>query len=399
MTWYNDGGITMKRWKRILPFGVASLMLAATPLQALAASPEFSRTAEEWARLQDDHIDYDELADLVHEYNATVQKNQIDLNEFRKEYGDTNEKWANRYRELANEIKNNIGYPDSDDLGYASAMMAIIRQESEIETMNKNADEAVDDLLIKSLTYQLAEVTLVSVAQSNMISYYRNQVQQQVDQAKQSLLQETYQSVVTKKNNGMATEVDVLTAQENLRSMDQALQSNASSIENARQKLQVMLGWKFDASPEIGALPSVDMAVITAMNPAEDKAAALENNYTLKINKRKRENAKFQDTIDTLDKTIKENEQNIGAALSSSYQSVLAAKTAYDLAVAQAQLEQQNFQSVERKYSVGNISRLDYLSQKNTTETAHLNVRIAEMSLLQAVQNYQWAVNGLANAS
>ena len=389
----------MKRWKRILPFGVASLMLAATPLQALAASPEFSRTAEEWARLQDDHIDYDELADLVHEYNATVQKNQIDLNEFRKEYGDTNEKWANRYRELANEIKNNIGYPDSDDLGYASAMMAIIRQESEIETMNKNADEAVDDLLIKSLTYQLAEVTLVSVAQSNMISYYRNQVQQQVDQAKQSLLQETYQSVVTKKNNGMATEVDVLTAQENLRSMDQALQSNASSIENARQKLQVMLGWKFDASPEIGALPSVDMAVITAMNPAEDKAAALENNYTLKINKRKRENAKFQDTIDTLDKTIKENEQNIGAALSSSYQSVLAAKTAYDLAVAQAQLEQQNFQSVERKYSVGNISRLDYLSQKNTTETAHLNVRIAEMSLLQAVQNYQWAVNGLANAS
>ena len=389
----------MKRWKRILPFGVASLMLAATPLQALAASPEFSRTAEEWARLQDDHIDYDELADLVHEYNATVQKNRIDLNEFRKEYGDTNEKWANRYRELANEIQNNISYPDSDDAGYASAMMAIISDESNIDTLRENADEAVDDLLIKSLTYQLAEATLVSVAQSNMISYYRNQVQQQVDQAKQSLLQETYQSVVTKKNNGMATEVDVLTAQENLRSMDQALQSNASSIENARQKLQVMLGWKFDASPEIGALPSVDMAVITAMNPAEDKAAALDNNYTLKMNKRKRENAKYQDTIETLDKTIKENEQNIGAALSSSYQSVLAAKTSYDLAVAQAQLEQQNFQSAERKYSVGNISRLDYLSQKNTTETAQLNVRIAEMSLLQAVQNYQWAVNGLANAS
>ena len=389
----------MKRWKRILPFGVASLMLAATPLQALAASPEFSRTAEEWARLQDDYIEYDELADLVHEYNATVQKNRIDLNEFRKEYGDTNEKWANRYRELANEIQNNISYPDSDDAGYASAMMAIISDESNIDTLRENADEAVDDLLIKSLTYQLAEATLVSVAQSNMISYYRNQVQQQVDQAKQSLLQETYQSVVTKKNNGMATEVDVLTAQENLRSMDQALQSNASSIENARQKLQVMLGWKFDASPEIGALPSVDMAVITAMNPAEDKAAALDNNYTLKMNKRKRENAKYQDTIETLDKTIKENEQNIGAALSSSYQSVLAAKTSYDLAVAQAQLEQQNFQSAERKYSVGNISRLDYLSQKNTTETAQLNVRIAEMSLLQAVQNYQWAVNGLANAS
>jgi len=399
MTWYNDGGITMKRWKRILPFGVASLMLAATPLQALAASPEFSRTAEEWARLQDDYIEYDELADLVHEYNATVQKNQIDLNERRKKYGDTNEKWSNRYRELANELESNISYPDPDDPSYVYGMAAIASLESQVDSLRESADKAVEDLTTEALTYQSAEAALVSAAQSNMIAYYKNQVQLQVDQAKQSLLQETYQAVVNKQNVGMATAVDVLTAQENLRSIEQALQTDASSIENARQKLQVMLGWRFDANPQIGELPAVDMNVIAAMNPVEDKAAAVENNYTLNINKRKRENAKSEDTRETLDKTIRENEQNIGASLSSSYQSVLAAKTAYDLAVAQAQLEQQNFQAVERKYSVGTVGRMDYLTQKNTTETAQLNVQIAEMSLLQAVQNYQWAVNGLANAS
>lgn len=389
----------MKRWKRILPFGVATLMLAATPLQALAASPEFSRTAEEWARLQDDTIEFDELADLIHEYNATVQKNQIDLNEFRKEYGDTNEKWANRYRELANELESNIDYLDPDDEGYIMGMANIANLESQVDSLRESADEAVDDITIKLLTYQLAEATLASTAQTNMIAYYKNQVQLQVDQAKQSLLQETYQSVVNKQNVGMATAVDVLTAQENLRNVDQALQTDTSSIEEARQRLQVMLGWRFDDTPQIGALPAVDMNVIAAMNPTEDKAAALENNYTLKINKRKRENAKSQDTRDTLDKTIRENEQNIGASLSSSYQGVLAAKTAYDLAAAQAQLEQQNFQKAERQYSVGTVGRMDYLTQKNATETAQWNVQIAEMTLLQAVQTYQWAVNGLANAS
>lgn len=389
----------MKRWKRILPFGVASLMLAATPLQALAVSPEFSRTAEEWARLQDDHIEYDELADLVHEYNATVQQNRIILNEFRKEYGDTNEKWANRYRELANEVKNNISYPDSDDAGYASAMMAIINQESTIETLEKNADEAVDDITIKSLSYQLVEDSMVSLAQTNMISYYQNQVQLQMDQANQAYLQEVCQSVINKKNVGMATDVDVLTAQENLQSIDQSLQLHASGIESSRQLLQVEVGWRFDDTPQIGALPAVDMNAITAMNPAEDKAAALENNYTLRINQRKRENAKNQDTMDSLDKTIKENEQMIGTSLSNYYQTVLASKTEYDLYVAKAQLEQQNYQSTERKYSVGSIGRMDYLAQKNVTEIAQLNVQIMEMNLLRAIQNYQWAVNGLASTS
>lgn len=389
----------MKKGKHILLFGTASLLLAASPLQALAASPEFSRSAEEWARLQDDHIEYDELADLIHEYNATVQKNQIDLNEFRKEYGDTNEKWSNRYRELANELKNNISYPDVDDPSYVFGMSAVVNLESQVDSLMKSADEAVDDITVKTLTYQSAEAALVSAAQTNMIGYYKSQLQLQVNLGKQGLLKETYQSVVNKQNIGMATAVDVLTAQENLRNVDQEIQTNTSAIENYRQKLQVMLGWRFDANPQIGEIPTVDMNVIAALNPAEDNGKALENNFTLNTNKRKRENAKSEDTMETLDKTIGENEQNIGAALSSSYQSVIAAKTAYELAVAQAQLEQQNFQTVERKYSIGTVGRMDYLTQRNTTETAQLNAKIAEMTLLQEVQNYQWAVNGLANAS
>ena len=46
-----------------------------SPGKAWAASPEFARTEEEWTKLEDNTIEYWELEDLVHEYNATVQNN------------------------------------------------------------------------------------------------------------------------------------------------------------------------------------------------------------------------------------------------------------------------------------------------------------------------------------
>lgn len=389
----------MKTVKRALSLGIVSVMAAAAPFQAAAGSPDFARTAEEWARLQDDIIEYDELADLIHEYNATVQKNQIDYNEFRKEYGDSNEKVANRYRELANELENDLDYPDLDDSDYVSEMSRIISNESQIDTLREQADEAVDDSTVQYLSYQLAEATLVSAAQSNMISYYQNQLELQNALLKQEMQQENYQSALVQQSVGTATEVDVLNAQESLRSTEQTIVENRSAIETVREKLCVMLGWKHDATPQIGELPSPDMEKIAAIDPATDKAQALENNYTLRINRRKLENAQSSDTKESLETTVRENEQNIGASLTAGYQSVLSAKTAYELAAAQAELEQRNFQTAARSYELGTVSRIEYVTQKNTTDAAQVSVEIAKLNLLQAMETYQWAVNGLASAS
>ena len=41
----------MKRLKQALSLGLAGVMMTAAPVTALAASPEFSRSAEEWAKL------------------------------------------------------------------------------------------------------------------------------------------------------------------------------------------------------------------------------------------------------------------------------------------------------------------------------------------------------------
>lgn len=388
----------MKIWRRALPLGIASMMFAATPLTALAASPEFARSAEEWARLRDDKIEYGELAELIHEYNATVQKNNIDYNEWRKEYGDTNDEVAEKYRQLAADLENNMYYPDIDDSNYASTMAQIIQNEQSIKNYNKQADDSVEDSYIKYMTNLQAEANLVNSAQTEMISYYLNQLQLQIDQKNREQLEANHQSAVNKVNLGLTTETSVLTAQEALRTNEQALQNDQSAIDTGKQKLFVMLGWQYDANPEIGEIPTVDEAAIAAMNPVADKDQALTNNYTLLINKRKLENAKSEDTKETLQTTIRENEANIGASLTASYQNVLAAKTAQELAVAQAGLEQKNLETAQRQYELGQIGQLEYQSQRIKTETTQLSVPVAELKLFQAVQNYEWAVNGLAGA-
>lgn len=389
----------MKGFRRILPLGLAGILCAAAPMQALAGSPAFSRTAEEWASLQDDVIEYDELADLIHEYNATVQKNQIDLNEFHKEYGTSRTDVSDRYRELADELEDDLTYPDSGDSDYASRMTTVISNETQAKNLRELADDNVEDLEIKRMTYDSAEASLVSTAQTHMINYYLYQLQLQADQKNLELLQETLQSVRNQQEVGMVTEVDVLNAQENVRNGEQAIQSDQTSAENSRQRLIVLLGWKNDASPEIRQLPELDLSRIDAMNPAEDKEAALASNYTLRINKKKYENATSSDTRESLEKSIRDNEQNIGANLSAEYQNVLSLKTAYELAAAQAALDERDRQTAERQYSLGNISKLEYTTSQNTAETSALKQQIAALNLFQAIQTYEWAVNGLASAS
>ena len=193
--------------------------------------------------------------------------------------------------------------------------------------------------------------------------------------------------------------MDVLSAEENLRNANKAILDDQNTIENNQEKLFVALGWKHDDRPEIGTLPEPDPDRIAAMNPAADKAQAVENSYTMKVNKRKLENAKSDDTKETLEKTIREDTQTIGASVTGSYQNVLAAQASMDLKGAQAQLQEKTMQTTERQYQLGMIGKMDYLNRKYAYDSAVIQAQIAKYNLLQAIQSYEWVLNGLANAS
>ena len=99
----NKYGTFSRSFSRVLATAFVAAVAAGTmPVySAYAASPSFARTEEEWAKLRDNVIEYDELEGLIHEYNATVQNNQYTYQKFRQDYGDTNEEVAQEYYKLA----------------------------------------------------------------------------------------------------------------------------------------------------------------------------------------------------------------------------------------------------------------------------------------------------------
>ncbi len=389
----------MKVWKHVLPLGLAGAMAAAAPLSALAASPEFARTAEEWARLRDNVLEYGELEDLITEYNTTVQTNQMDLNEFKKKYGNTKEDVSQKYRDMADEIYSNLEYPDTSDPMYGITVFSVLQSELQAESLMKQADDNLEDSEIIYLNYRQAEKTLVTVAQTNMISYEKGQLALEQAEIAAAQARTALASAQTRANIGTATQVDVLNAQEALMTAERSVESAKSEIETVRQKLQVMLGWTYDASPEIQKVPASDMSRIAAMNPQADRERALENNYTLQVNKKKLANAGSGDSIDSLNKTIADNEQKIGSALVTSHQNVLAAKLAYDQAAAELDLENRNLQSLQLQYGQGNASRNQIENQQHTVRSKEIALKTADLNLFQAMETYDWAVNGLASVS
>lgn len=383
----------MNHWKQALPALTAAVLTAVAPMQALAATPHFARTEEEWARLQDDTIEYSELADLIEEYNVTVQNNKLDYEQFKKDYGTTKDDVARSYRDLADELYNNMSGDDD-----ASSMISDLSIETQAESLRETADDNVEDSQVMWLQYEQARDNLVVVAQSNMISYKTDLINQELQEANLKVLENTYRLAEAQKAAGTGTEMDVLNAEESLLNARQSLESTESSITSMRQKLNVMLGWKNTDNPEIGDIPQPDLEKIAAMDPAADKAKALENNYTLLINKRKLENAEAASTKETLQNTIRENEQQIGVSLQTAYQNVLSAKIAWEQAVAAEALETKNMVLADAKNQAGMITAMEYEQQQYTLLSKQIAVKTTAIDLFEATESYEWAVNGLADA-
>ena len=382
----------MKKWKQISACCLAAVLAAAAPTgTAWAGSPEFARSAEEWAKLRDNVMEYDELAGLIHEYNVTVQNNQRDYNEKKNK---TSDEIAQDYRDAADAVRSSMSGDDSPQ-----AIMQDSMAEAQALSLEQQADDNVEDSEIFKMTYDQTEATLVSNAQTNMISSHQKARDLDLKKKNRELLAATYDSVVLKMNHGMATQMEVLTAQENLQNADAAILTAESDLENTRQKLCVMLGWRYDASPEIREIPAVDLNRIQSMDPAADKAKALENNYTLRINKKKLANSSNNSKKESLQMTIDDNIQRIGSSVDSAYKNVIQSQTAYQQAAVSLEVASKNMEAAERKMQIGTLSRLDYLTQQYAYLQAQVAMEDASMALFQAVESYDWNINGLASAS
>lgn len=378
----------MKRKTLIVPMSlyIAAVLSLGTPGQAFAGSPEFSRTADEWARLRDNVLEYGEIADLIHEYNSTVIQNE---NEYRKENSRTPSEITGAYLDAANSAWN--AYSSAQD-GMTAAQSLIAARQAE----NAAEDNVMtEDKKRTALLNGLEERNIVKQAQSDMNTYYQLQYQLTSLKKNRELLEATVISTQGRQAQGMATQADVLNAQQNLQSTDAQIIAMESQIETTRQNLIITLGWAQNATPEIRPMPPVDLWRISAMDVTADIQKALAADYTLQVDQRELDRANSEANRQIKRQKIEEEKQKIAAAVSEGYQKVIQAQSSYEEAMTNLEVAIKNWNSANTKYQLGSISRMEYLQEETSKVKAEMDVEVKNLELFQAMEAYDWIVKGV----
>ena len=374
--------------------GMALLLLTALCLStegmSAMASPEFARSQEEWASLSDNRLEWEEIPALVNEYNATVLNNR---KAYQKDSGQNAEEIRDALLEAADDMESLAIDAEAEEGG---AMIGA-NYRSQAASLRQQAESNVSDSQVILWQYEQVEDTIAQTVRDGFIAYYQAIAQKEADQAKIGYLEESLASAQNRKNVGMGTELEVLTAKEALQNGQAALTSADAKINAEKKKLQVLCGWDYTSDAEIGALPDFDMEEIGRIDLEADTEKALSNNWQLRIDERKLQNAPDATLRDQYTKTVDNDRQQIKASVRSAYDTLVQAKQTYDTGAEQLNLSRQNLEKSSRQLSLGVISRMEYRTAENETTGLEHNQKLNEIAVFSAWTAYQGAVNGLAS--
>ena len=384
-----------RKIKTMLVLALAGSITASIPV--FAREPRFARSDEEWATLEDNNLEYGEIEDLIAEYNATVRSNEVALAKFKRDYGRTNTEVSDKYRENAQEILDNLDDPDPSDPTYVAMLSSVATARATAQNLLSSADSTLEDADIIRLGYEQAEKTLAQTATTNMISYKSGQIAIEVAKGNLELANIALNTANAKLNAGTGTNIDVLNAKEKVLNAQNAVNKAISDNNTVLRRLQVMTGWSYNASPNVGDIPAPDMD--RTFDASADLSKALENNYTLKINEKKLSNASSESDKKRLKLTVEDNKKNIATALVVAAQNIASAKESYNYANSFASLQETNLATANQRFSLGMISKPELDTQRITTENAKRALEQSRYAINQAIANYDWAIKGLAPTS
>lgn len=383
----------MKHGKTVAGAMAVLLLVSHNPVRAMAGSPEFAYTAEKWAALRDNKLEYEEIGDLVHEYNNTVIQNQIEYEEFR---GEDKDDIAEDYYDAADEIYASLYYPSSDQDNYAGSLSSYLNGQVQADKLKEQGDDNVEDGEIKKLGYDQTKAQLVKQAQELMVTYWSQHRSLDSLRRNEETARTNYNSTVAKLNAGMSTQAQVLLAEEGVSSAQASLLSGEASLNSTKESLCLMLGWSYGAEVEIGEVPEPDLEAVASIDLDRDVERGVEASYALKILEKKIANAKSGSNKESLEEQYKSQKETAASSIKSAYRSLTLAKSEYDQAVNAWNLELDAMGTAERKLQAGTITRNDYTKQQASCANAEVAAQTARLALLTAMIEYQWSVDGLA---
>ena len=266
--------------------------------------------------------------------------------------------------------------------------------------MKNSADTTLEDYEVQYFTYESARLSLVQNTKALMISYYSKDVSKEALQKAVEVAELNLANAQARLAVGMATNLDVLSAKEAVIKANKTLSDQSNAALADRDKLLIMTGFKTDSQANIGLVPVLseeELQNIDKINVEEDIKKAVEENYALKINKRKLGNAKSDTQIKSLNSTISSGTENIKANVQTLYKNLVNAKDKLNLLKAELELSSKDLETIRQKKNLGMATQLEVANKELENIKKNTEKKQAELALRLALENYNSAVNGLAS--
>ena len=371
--------------------GSLSLAAAGTGIPALAATKDVAVTEYDEAALEkfkDNTLEYWEIPGLIERYNTDYQ-NQ--LQSFYYNPGgstgltkDQMSAMAADLRAEADEMErdaNDVQYDEtvSRDVykGYKANMHALRAYAQQLEDAAKGKGAGGSSAL-RGLRITRNEKT--KTAREAMRTY--------------EILKDQYEiALLNQEDLGMMSKEDVLTVEDALNSANGSALQAASGLNTQKQTLITMLGWDYNADPEIAKVPEPDLSVIASFDPKKDEAKAIEMNYTLYDTRMT--SSKSAGGAVTKARNIKDQEDSVRSSLDLMYKDLKQKQKAYEASETLYEAAKADKAAADRKNELGMLSRQEYLQAESAWLSSEASHTAAKLDLTGAIENYQWALEGL----
>ena len=400
----------MRRKNQILALGLAAVLTAASAVPAFAgyaptgpgAEPEPEKyDAATLAKLQDNVLEYDELALRVREYNPNIS-------EAWRKYGESKEDYQNMLTELESTYDDSMDNIDAvlKPLKQAEKLMpqlkGTVKQMSSLKSGYHSLVQGIRDTVTnwdtsKRNTSQIRqyEKQVISGAQSAMIGYNTIVDNKATLETMVDLYQKQCDMYQRMAALGLVNQTDVVSAQTSLIGAKSQLASLQSQEDSVYRTLCLLLGYDPDSGVEIRNLPAFDMSRLDGMNLEADTKKAIGNNYTL-IGQRTSAKGETNAQIAARLNTIEEGEQKLTIEMQRLYQDVLDKKAAYEAAMTGYEAAEKSNGAAQRQYQNGLLSEMQYVGTQISYNQKKAAKESAKLDLWTAMNAYDWGIEGLA---
>lgn len=400
----------MRRKNQILALGLAAVLTAASAVPAFAgyaptgpgAEPEPEKyDAATLSKLQDNVLEYDELALRVREYNPNIS-------EAWRKYGESKEDYQNMLTELESTYDDSMDNIDAvlKPLKQAEKLMpqlkGTVKQMSSLKSGYHSLVQGIRDTVTnwdtsKRNTSQIRqyEKQVISGAQSAMIGYNTIVDNKATLETMVDLYQKQCDMYQRMAALGLANQTDVVSAQTSLIGAKSQLASLQSQEDSVYRTLCLLLGYDTDSGVEIRNLPDFDMSRLDGMNLEADTKKAIGNNYTL-IGQRTSAKGETNAQIAARLNTIEEGKQKLTIEMQRLYQDVLDKKAAYEAAMTGYEAAEKSNGAAQRQYQNGLLSEMQYVGTQISYNQKKAAKESAELDLWTAMNAYDWGIEGLA---